>query len=82
MKGKKLAKKLVSNKEIRELLCPALRSVSTDVWEIAKIATPILYGSAMAGTISIPREAVVFAALAILVAKMGSASLCMDHDKK
>ena len=81
-KSKTIAKKLVKNKEIRQLLCPALRSASSDVWEIAKIVTPILYASSIAGSISIPRDPVVFAALAIVVARMGIMSLCVDNDKK
>jgi hypothetical protein len=80
-KSKKIARKLVNNKDIRKLLCPALKSVSTDVWEIAKVATPILYAAAVAGKVSIPHDPIVFAALTIVIARMGIASLCVENDK-
>ncbi len=81
-RGRKRAKDLVRRRDIREYLCPALRSASNDVWEVAKVATPILYSLATAGTVSIPRDPVLFAAAAIVIVRMGIASLCADHIKK
>jgi hypothetical protein len=45
------AKELLDRKDIRAILCPALQSAGNDVYDIAKIITPILVGLAIAGTI-------------------------------
>ena len=65
--------------DLRTHLCPALRSVSGDVFDIAKITTPILLSLALAGTIVLPVEPFAFALLAIIISRSGIAALCAEY---
>jgi hypothetical protein len=78
----KEAKAITARKDIRQALCPALKSASNDAFEIAKITTPILVPLALVGTIAIPLNPLLFAIIALVIARMGIASLCADFDKK
>jgi len=76
------AKKLVNRKDIQMIICPALQSISDDAFEIAKVITPLLSGLAVAGVLAIPLIPSLFAAIALVVARMGVASLCNSQNNK
>lgn len=75
------SEELVKRPDIRALLCPALQTVSDDTFEIAKIATPILVGLVIAGTLTIPLIPTLFASIALTISRLGIASLCADLNK-
>lgn len=70
------ASKLLAKEDIRKRLCPALKSATDDVFDISKSITPVLVGCITAGTISIPLIPVLFAAIAVVIARMGISALC------
>lgn len=72
------AKDLVTRKDIRKYLCPALQTVANDAFEISKVITPILVGLVIAGTIVIPLIPVLIASMALVIARMGISGLCAD----
>ena len=74
--------KLIARPDIRKYLCPALKSVSNDAFEIAKIITPILLGLIIAGKIVIDIEPLIFAAISIFIARGGIASMCEGYGPK
>lgn len=76
----KKANALIAKKEIRASLCRALKIGFDDTFEISKIITPILIGLAVAGTISIPFVPILFASIALMIARMGVAGLCPDKN--
>jgi hypothetical protein len=76
------AEKLVSRKDIRQHLCPALQTVADDAFDLAKVVTPILVPMVLAGTISIPPNPLFFAAIALAIAGMGVAALCAGYPQE
>ena len=66
-------------KIIRDRLCPLLKGLSGDAFEIAKVTTPVLLSLSLAGTISLPTQAIFFAAAACLIAKSGITTICNDN---
>ena len=72
----KKAKELLRQEYIIKILCPPLKSVSNDAFEIAKIITPILVSLFLSGTIQLPLLPPLLSTIAILIAKMGASSLC------
>ena len=69
---------MIEDKSVREYLCPVLKSLSGDVFDIAKVSTPILVSLSLAGAISISLSPVLFAGVFIVVARMGVAAYCAD----
>ncbi len=65
---------------IRSILCPALKSLSGDAFEIAKVSTPILLSLSLAGTISLPAQPLVFAMVAVIIARSGVAAVCAQSE--
>ena len=65
-------------KVIANTLCPAMTKLSDDVFEIAKVSTPILLSLSLAGTIALPIQPIFFAASAMLIARSGIATICKD----
>lgn len=80
--AKKEAQKLLERKDIRHYLCPALQSISTDVYDIGKTIAVILIPLALSKAISIPLDPIIFGLMAIMISKMGIASLCTDFPKE
>lgn len=70
------ASNLLAKEDIRKRVCPALKSATDDVFVISKAVTPVLVGCVVAGTISIPLNPVLFAAIAVVIARMGISALC------
>lgn len=64
--------------KIGKYICPALRSVSNDAFEIAKIITPVLAGLSLVGTVSFPLEPLFIGILSIIIARMGISSFCAN----
>lgn len=64
--------------DIRKLICPALKSVSDDVNEIAKVIVPLLAGAALGGTLIIPLNPILFGWIALIIARSGIATICTE----
>lgn len=73
------AEAIVEKPGIKKLLCPVLKSVTNDAFEISKVVTPVLTGAVIVGTISIPLNSVLFAAIGLVIARSGINSLCADY---
>jgi len=78
----KRAKELLTRQDIRAYLCPALQTVSGDVFTIANTITQVLAPLAIAGALSIPLEPVLFASIALVISRVGIASICADYKKE
>lgn len=65
-----------SNRILRERLCPLLRTISGDAFEIAKVSTPVLIGLATTGAVNLPLSPLVFAAVCLFLARGGTSVLC------
>jgi len=65
---------------VRRYLCPALKSVSGDAFEIARIVTPLLAGLRVSGRLSIDLDPWLFAGVSLLIARMGVATFCADEE--
>jgi len=72
----------ISEKTVLDYLCPALSSLSDDVFDIAKVTTPVLLTLAFTGVIAIPIQPTLFAAVAIVISRMGIATLCADYEEE
>ena len=75
------AKNLTKRKEIKAILCPALKSVGTDAIEIAKVTIPLLVGASISGTIVFNLDPLLYAVLVLVIARTGIASICTEYDK-
>jgi hypothetical protein len=76
------ATKILLRKDVRKRLCPGLQSVSSDVNDIAKAITPILVPLILTGMLTIPLQPLLFAYIAVIIARMGIASICDDYKDK
>lgn len=76
------AEELLERNDIRHYICPALQSISKDAYDIGKVLAAVLIPLALSNTISIPLDPVVFGLMAIMISKMGIASLCADFPKE
>lgn len=65
--------------DLRKYICPALESISNDAFEIAKILTPLLVSLHTTRIINIPLDAALIGSLAVLIARMGIATLCESY---
>jgi hypothetical protein len=76
------AREVVERGGFRQYICAALRSVSDDAFEIAKVITPVLVPLALTGTIPIPPDPMIVAAIAVAVARVGTSTFCGDYAKQ
>lgn len=67
--------------QIREVLCPALRYISNDIFEIAKVTTPVLLSLSAMGTIVLPAQPMAYAIIAIVIGKTGVSVICSAKDE-
>jgi hypothetical protein len=67
--------------KIREVLCPALKYISHDVFEMAKVTTPVLLSLSAAGTIVLPAQPMAYAIIAIVIAKTGVSVICSVNNE-
>lgn len=75
----KQAEEIVNSPSIKHLLCQALQTVTNDVFEISKTITPILVGAPIAKMIILPLDTLLFAAIAIVIARSGVSTLCAGY---
>jgi hypothetical protein len=78
------AESVVSRKDILARLCPALRSASDDIREVATVVSAALLPLALSGVIAIPVTPLAFAAVALVIVRASVATLCSDvakHDQ-
>ncbi len=66
---------------IREMLSPALKYVSNDIFEIAKITTPLLLSLSAMGTISLPAQPVAYAIIATVIGRTGVSVVCSANNE-
>ncbi|MEB3177634.1 MAG: hypothetical protein VKL59_01110 [Nostocaceae cyanobacterium] len=78
--SKKEAEEILARQDIKAILCPALKNITNDAYDLANAITPLLFGAVIAGTIVVPLNPVFFGWVAIVIAKAGAASLCQGYD--
>jgi hypothetical protein len=76
------AVQILKQKDVKQHLCPALESVAEDAFEIAKTLTQVLVPLVLTKAISVPLDSLLFALMAVTIAKMGVASFCADYNGK
>ena len=76
------AKEAILKPSILRYICPALSSVTGDVFEISKILVGVLVPLSIAGAIAIAWNPLVIAAGAFLITRAGITSICKDVDIK
>ena len=76
------AASLLREKTVLDTLCPALRSVSDDLSSIAKVVGGSMLTLALSPAAAIPVSALVFGAIAVMIARAGVSSLCAGHEAK
>lgn len=73
----------IKRKNIKKHLCAALEKASSDMYETAKIITPLLIGLVSSGVLQMNLTPLWIAAIAFAISRMGVASLCTENaDKK
>jgi hypothetical protein len=65
---------------IREVLCPALKYISNDIFQIAKVTTPVLLSISARGTIFLPAQPMAYAIIAIAIARTGVTVVCSTNN--
>jgi hypothetical protein len=70
------AEALVTRPSFRQQICPALRSASDDVGEIAKLATPALLTASLGPQAPVSLTVLGCAAVAFVIARAGVATIC------
>jgi hypothetical protein len=76
----KAAYEFLMQKDISPYICPALKSITNDAYDIGKTLVPVLVPLALVGTITIPLNSVFFGMLALIIAKSGISTICPDED--
>jgi hypothetical protein len=66
---------------IREVLCPALRYVSHNMFEIAKVTTPVLLSLSAVGTIALPAQPMAYAIIAMVIARKDVSVVCSANNE-
>jgi len=66
---------------IREVLSPALKYVSDDIFEIAKVTTPLLLSLSAMGTISLPAQPMAYAIIATVIGRTGVSVVCSGNNE-
>lgn len=74
------AEELAGQREVKLRLCPALKNVEDDPFQIARAITPVLVSLSRTKLIAIDLDANLFATLAIMVASTGIANFCADQN--
>lgn len=73
------ADEVVTRLSLKERLCPALTSIAGDVLEIAKVVTAGLMPLTLSG--AIPKEAMLFAAVSVIITRAGVSAFCKGVTK-
>lgn len=80
--SKKEAQEIVERRDIKQYICPALKTVTDNTVEVANAITPALVTGVLAGTLAIPLNPILFGWIAVVIVKAGVSSLCADYDSK
>jgi hypothetical protein len=67
---------LLAQPSVRDRLCPALKSVSDDIREVAKVVSAAMLPLALIPGSVIPLSPLVFAAFAVVIVRAGIKSIC------
>lgn len=80
--GAARARELLARADVRAALRPAIPAAAGDPFAIARMTTPILAELASARAISMPVSAVLFAAVALELARPGPAGVCAGDESE
>jgi len=75
------AEKLITQPTVIERLCPALKSVSGDLAEVAKVVTAAMLPLALGPQAMLPLTALAFGALAFVVVRAGVQFVCSEEGR-
>jgi hypothetical protein len=77
-RAKAHAEDLIKQPTVIERLCPALKAVSDDLGEVAKIVAAAMIPLALGPQAILPLTPLAFGALAVIVVRVGVRSLCSE----
>lgn len=72
------AEEILSDRKVKELLCPAMSSLTDNAVDIFKKVAPVLITLNLTGTVQIELDAYLYATIILLISKMGVSSICAD----
>lgn len=70
------ARKLLYDRQVLQVICKVLQEFSGDVFDIVKTITPVLVGAALAGTVPLPLNPLLFSLIGFMIARVGIKSIC------
>ncbi|MDJ0901575.1 MAG: hypothetical protein QNJ55_22485 [Xenococcus sp. MO_188.B8] len=76
------AKQLLNRKDIIAYLCPALQTVSNDVFAIGNTISQVIVPLVIAQTLSVPLVPILIASMAMLIMRLGISTLCANYNSK
>ncbi len=76
------AEDLIKQPTVIERLCPALKSVSDDLGDVAKVVVPVMIPLALGPQALIPLTPLAFGALAVVIVRAGVRSLCPEDKRE
>ena len=82
MLSEKKARQLLDRKDIRAYLCPALQTVSNDVFTIGNTISQVIVPLVIAQTLSVPLVPILIASMAMWTMRLGISTICVDYNNK
>jgi hypothetical protein len=79
--SEKQAAKILKRKDVLQYICPILMTGSSDTFTIANTLAQILAPLIIGGILAIPLMPVLFAAMAIIITRIGISTLCADSSQ-
>jgi hypothetical protein len=78
----KRCKSYLSDEKIILLLCPALKSISSDLKEISKIVVAVLFPLSISKEHIIPLDSLVYSGISLIIFNAGISSVCNNKETK
>lgn len=72
------AERYLATPTLKQRICAALTGAGNDIFDVAKFLTPVVYTTSIAGVVAIPLNPVLYAWMALLIARMGINAYCTD----
>lgn len=76
------AKIILKKEKIMQVICPKLHFVANNAADISNVITPIIAGAVIAGSITIPLNPLLFAAIAVVISRSSISVICANYVKK
>lgn len=76
------ARQLLDRKDIKAYLCPALQTVSNDVFTVGNTISQVIVPLVIAQTLSVPLVPILIASMAMWTMRLGISTLCVDYNNK